>query len=148
MESLMKTLVILSAMSLSLSAGATDLITLTRSSGLSTIPTSSQVSVNENGKIIRVKRIRAVVTKETLGQLSATTVQSLKDNIEGIDDNAKLVDQNPKAPKCMNSPSATITVNKGGKEITLSTKNSCHTSTVDDAIAYSLISAIEGLSFL
>jgi hypothetical protein len=144
----MKILIILSVMALSLSAGAADLLTLTQGSGFSPIPSSSQVSVSENGKIIRFKRVRAAVTKETLGQLSATTVQSLKDKIEGIDDNAKLVDPNPKAPKCMDAPSSSITINKGGKEITISARSSCHTSTVEATNAYSLISIIEGLSSL
>ncbi|MBC7538807.1 MAG: hypothetical protein H7281_08300 [Bacteriovorax sp.] len=144
----MKILVILSVIALSLTAGAADLLTYKGSSRFSPIPSSNQVSVSENGKITRVKQVRAAVTREVLGQLSANAVQSLKDQIEGIADNAKLVDPNPKAPRCMDAPSSSVSVNKGGKEITITTRNSCHTSTVEDSNAYSLISLITGLNSL
>lgn len=144
----MKNLVILSIMALSLSAGAADLLTLKGNSGFSPVAFSNQVSVNETGKIIRVKRVGGTATREVLGQLSANSVQSLKDQIEGIADNAKLVDPNPKAPKCMDAPSSSISVNKGGKEITLTERASCHTSTVEDSNALALINVIMGLNSL
>ncbi|MDD4975982.1 MAG: hypothetical protein PHY93_16615 [Bacteriovorax sp.] len=107
----MKNLVILSIMALSLSAGAADLLTLKENSGFSPAAYSRQVSVNETGKIVRVKRVGGAATREVLGQLSANSVQSLKDQIEKIADNAKLVDSN--------APSSSVSVNKGGDKTIL-----------------------------
>lgn len=141
----MKNLVILSVMALSLSAGAADLLTLTRNSGFSPVPGESKTSINENGKIVRVKRIRAAVTKENLGQLSAAALQTLKDKIEEIDDNAKVIDPKPNAPRCMDAPSSSVAINKGGKVITLRESYSCHTAVVQGSKAAALISTIEKL---
>jgi hypothetical protein len=144
----MKNLIVLSVMALSLSANAGELITLSRSSGFSPRPQSTKLTIDESGSIVRVVQTQREVTKETLGKLSANAVQSLKDKIESIDDNAKPVDPNPKAPRCMDAPSSSITVNKGGKSIVISSRASCHTSTVNDGNAVDLASLISSLDRL
>ena len=144
----MKNLIVLSAMALSLSASAGELITLSRSSGFSPRPQSTKLTIDESGSIVRAVRTLGDLKKENLGKLSASAIQSLKDKIEAIDDNAKLVDPNPKAPRCMDAPSTTVTINKGGKDIVISSIVSCHTSTVDDGNAVELANLISSLETL
>jgi hypothetical protein len=144
----MKNLIVLSVMVLSLSASAGELITLSKSSGFSPRPQSVKVTIEESGSIVRAIHTQGNLKKETLGKLSANAVQSLKDKIESIDDNAKPVDPNPKAPRCMDAPSSSITVNKGGKNILISSRASCHTSTVNDGNAVDLASLISSLDRL
>ncbi|MFA6236938.1 MAG: hypothetical protein WC635_06385 [Bacteriovorax sp.] len=146
----MKSLLVLSVMALSLSANAasTALITLTKSSGFSPRPQSVVLTISENGSVVKSVRTTKDATKETLAKLSANAVAALKDKIESIEDDAKLVDPNPKAPKCMDAPSTSVSVNKGGKEITLYVRASCHTSQVENGNADALIDLVTAFSSL
>ncbi|MBC7712078.1 MAG: hypothetical protein H7177_01980 [Rhizobacter sp.] len=144
----MKNLLILSALALSFSATASDLVTLSSGSGFGPRVQSSKLTISENGSIVRVIQTQREVTKETIGKLSANAVASLKEKIELIEDNAQLVDPNPKAPKCMDAPSSSVEVNKGGKDITISLTASCHTSAVQNYNAQDITSLIQGLDKL
>lgn len=146
----MKNLLIISALALSFSATAasTNLITLKKSSGFSPRPQSVQIVISDNGTIVRTISTTKDVTKETLGKLSVNVVSAIKDKIESIDDNAVLVNPNPKAPKCMDAPSSSVSVNKGGKEITIKRRASCHTSTVESYQADNLINLISAFETL
>lgn len=146
----MKNLLILTALALSFSASAADttLLMLKRSSGFSPRPQAIHITISENGSIVRTVSTMREVTKETLGKLSVNAINSIKDKIETIDDNAVLVNPNPKAPKCMDAPSTTVAVNKGGKQITLKLRASCQTSTVDSVGADQLINLITAFETL
>lgn len=144
----MKFLIASSFLASSLSVNAADLLTYTQHSGFSPVAFSVKVAVSEEGKITRVRTQGTKVTKENLGVLSSTAVQSLKDKVGAIDDDAKLVDSNPSAPKCMDAPSSSISVNKSGKVITLKSNALCHTSVVKSIPANDLNNVMEGLRAL
>jgi hypothetical protein len=144
----MKNLLIVSAFVLSFGASAGDLLTLSTGSGFGPHVFSSKVSISETGSITRSVQSAGETKKETLGKLSTSAVQGLKDKIETIADNAKLVDPNPKAPKCMDAPSSSVSVNKGGKVITIALRANCHNSAVEDLYSSNLVDLIQGLSSL
>ena len=144
----MKNLLVLSALLLSLSVSAADLVTLSSGSGFGPRVQSSKIIISETGAVVRTIQTQREVTKETLGKLSNSALQNLKDKIEAIEDNAKLVDPNPKAPRCMDAPSSSVAVNKGGKSIMIYSRSSCHTSTVLDYNAENIVSLIQGLDSL
>ena len=146
----MKNLLVLSVMFLGLSANAGNapLLTLKSHSGFSPRPSSSQITIFENGKIVRVIQAMREVTRETLGKLSVNSVSSIKEKIETISDNAVLVDLYPEAPKCMDAPSSSVAVNKNGKEITLKERASCHTYEVQDGEAHNLVELVTAFGAL
>lgn len=140
----MKSLLIMTALTISISANATStaLVTLKMNSGFSPRPQSVQLTISDDGSVVKTIHTQREVTKETFAKLSANSISSIKDKIEKIDDNAKLIDPNPKAPKCTDAPSSSVAVNKGGKEITVKTRASCHTSQVESLEAEQLIDLV------
>lgn len=82
------------------------------------------------------------------GPECANSVEGLKTKIEAIEDDAKLVDPNSKASRCMDVPSNSIVVNKGGKDITIYLRASCHTSKVENYNAEDIAYLIQGLAKL
>lgn len=146
----MKILLALSIITLSLSVSAADvaLITLKKGSGFSPRPQSYQLTISETGAITKTSQSTSGTTKESLGKLSAKAILSIKDKIETISDDAKPVDPNPKAPKCMDAPSTSININKGGKEIVIFKRVACHTSVVNEGEANTLVELMTALQSL
>lgn len=122
----MATLLVLSTNAFS----AEFLIKLSRIPGFSPNPTASDLTINDRGQITyRIANNKGTTTTK-LGVLSDAALTKLKDKIELIADNAKLENLDANRPRCMDAPSTRILVNKGGKEITISSKVACRRSAV------------------
>lgn len=145
----MKSFLVLAAILLSSEAMSSEvLLKLSRGSGFSPIPTRTVVTISENGQIVVAKTVRNTTTKEVLGKLSVKAVESLKDKIEEIADDAVLVDLDAKKPRCMDAPSTEIAVTKGSKEIVIAAKRSCHRFEVEAYEASNLSKLIESVATL
>ena len=145
----MKSLFVLAAIVMSSQAmSAETLLKYTKGSGFGPFPMSTTVEVKDNGEISRTHRFQNKIEKSVTGKLSAATVQIIKDRIETITDEAKLVDLDAKKPRCMDAPSTRIAVNKGGKEIQISGFSNCHRLAVQESAAEALTKVAESFEYI
>ena len=146
----MKNFLVLSIMTISFAASASDttLLSLRTAGGFTRNGFSSQIAVLENGDVVKTVTTFREATRQTVAKLSQNSVDSLKEKIAAIEDDAKLVDPNPKAPRCMDAPGTSVEVNKGGKSIKIEQRMFCHTLKVETSEADALRSLIEGLNSL
>lgn len=143
----MKNLLVLSALVLSTNSFASDyLLKYNVGSGFSPIPMSSETKVLEDGKVVRTVYQGTKTTTKLAKTLSPNTIQAIKDNIEALKANAKLVDLDANKPRCMDAPSRSITANKEGKEIRVYSVSTCHKSVVKSKAAENLIQAMETIN--
>jgi hypothetical protein len=144
----MKLIALFSLMTLSTFASADVLVKYTSGSGFSPVPSSVSVEISDNGKVVATTFKGQSKEKSTIATLSATAVQSLKDKIESFEDNSKLIDLDAKKPRCMDAPSSTVSINKGGKSIDISARSACHTFKVENAYTDNLTNLIQSLGTL
>ncbi len=145
----MKSLIVLAAIAMSSQAMSAEvLLKHTKGSGFGPFPMSTTVEVKDNGEITRTSKFQNKTEKSVVGKLSASTVQVIKDRIEMISDEAKLIDLDAKKPRCMDAPSSRVSVNKGGKEIQIAGVSNCHRLAVQESTAEALTKLVEGLVFI
>lgn len=124
------------------------LVKFRQGGGFAPVAMSRELLVLETGKVVSVVTRGTSVTKTTLATLSATGLQNLKDKIEQLDDNTKLVDPNPSHPGCMDAPSSSTIVNKGGKEIKVGARINCKNYKAEGAYANELAQFADSLVFI
>lgn len=145
----MKSLMVLAAIAMSSQAMSAEvLLKHTKGSGFGPFPTLITLEVKDNGEITRTSKVQNKIEKSVVGKLSASTVQVIKDRIEMISDEAKLIDLDAKKPRCMDAPSSRVSVNKGGKEIQIAGVSNCHRLAVKESTAEALAKVVEGLVFI
>lgn len=145
----MKSLLIIAALTLSSQVMSSEvLVKLHRGGGYSPLITSIVVEISEKGEITRTRTVKTTPVKKVIGKISANALQVLKDRIEIVDDNVKLIDFDAKKPRCMDAPSSSITINKGGKEIKIGGKSGCHKLGTEDYSANDIANLIQSVEFL
>lgn len=145
----MKSLIVFAAIAMSSQAMSAEvLLKYTKGSGFGPFPMSSTVEVKDNGEITRTSKFQNKTEKSVVGKLTASTIQNIKDKIETIADDAKLVDLDAKKPRCMDAPSTRISVIKGGKEIQIAGVSNCHRLAVQESTAEALAKAVEGFVYI
>ena len=97
-----------------MSAGV--LLKLSRGSGFSPFPRSTSLVITDTGEVFKQISERRLVRKVAVAQLSPVALSTLKEKIETIADDAVLINIDAKRPRCMDAPSTSLKVNKGGKE--------------------------------
>ncbi len=145
----MKSLLVLATVLVSSQAMSAEvLLKFTKGSGFGPFPMSTTVEVKDNGEITRTSKFQNKTEKSVTGKLSASTVQVIKDRIEMIADDAKLVDLDAKKPRCMDAPSSRTSVNKGGKEIQIAGVSNCHRLAVEGSPAEALANVVEAFVYI
>lgn len=145
----MKSILVLATIVMSSQAMSAEvLLNYTKGSGFSPVPTSTNVVVKGNGEIVRTSKMGNKVEKTVVGKLSTATVQIIKDRIEMISDDAKLIDLDANKPRCMDAPSSTIYANKGGKEIQIARISGCHRFAVKESAAEALTKVVDSFVYI
>lgn len=124
------------------------LVKYVRGGGFAPVAMNLEVSVLENGKVVAVNKRGTVVSKTLVATLSPAGLQNLKDKIEQVPDNTKLVDLDPNRGRCMDAPSTRVTINKGGKEIAVSSVVNCKRFAAQDSYAVELSKLAESFVLL
>lgn len=144
----MKSIFVLAAIVMSSQAMSSEvLLKYTKGSGFGPFPSTKTLEVKDNGEITRTNKFQNKIEKTQVGKLSAATVQVIKDRIENVSDNAKLVDLDANKPRCMDAPSTRISVNKGGKEIQISGYSNCHRLEVQETVATEISKLVAALEY-
>lgn len=124
------------------------LVKYVRGGGFAPVAMNLEVSVLENGKVVAVNTRGTVASKTIVATLSPAGLQNLKDQIEQLADNTKLIDQNPSHPGCMDAPSSSTVVNKGGKIIKVAARINCKNFKADGSNAQELAQFADSLVFI
>ncbi len=145
----MKSLIILSAMVISTQVmSAEALLKFNQNSGFGPIVSNSSLIVFEDGQVTKMISQARAVRRVTIGKLSANAVANLKDKIETIADAGKLINLDAKKPRCMDAPSTSLTVIKGGKEIKIAAWMSCQRYETQDGETSNLKSLAESFDYI
>jgi hypothetical protein len=145
----MKLFILLSVITLSTQVMSAEvLLKLQRGSGFGPVVSHSSLTITEDGQVTKMISQAGSVRKVSIGKLSANVVANLKDKIETIADNGKLINLDAQRPRCMDAPSTSLTVNKGGKEITISAWRMCQRFETKDLETKSLKSLAESFDYI
>jgi hypothetical protein len=142
----MKSIILAATLAISTGAfaGGT-LVKMKNHSGFGPKVYSSEISINENGKIVQVMNRGNEVETTELKTVSPNTIQSIKDDIESINAKDKLIDRDAGKPRCMDAPSSSISIIKNRKEVDVREKSLCHTFEMKSKAAQHLLSTVEKL---
>jgi len=145
----MKLLILLSTIALSSEVMSAEfLLKFTQGSGFGPFVSRSDLTVAEDGTISKFISQARSVKMVKVGKLSSTAVATLKDKIETIADNGKLINLDAQKPGCMDAPSTSLIVNKGGKEITIAAWRNCQRFQTNDLETKSLSSLAQSFDYL
>lgn len=84
----------------------------------------------------------------TLAQLSVEAIKNLKVKVAQLDPMARLIDEDPEGPQCMDAPAVNMTAFQAGKEIRFYASESCHSFYMEDGNGYDLVQLLAGLEHL
>ncbi len=145
----MKFFILLSAITLSAQVMSAEvLLKYNQGSGFGPFVSSSSLTITEDGQVTKMISQARAVRRINIGKLSANVVANLKDKIETIADNGKLINLDAQRPGCMDAPSTSLIVNKGGKEITIAAWRNCQRHQTKDLEVKSLTSLAESFDYI
>lgn len=116
-------------------------------SGFSPNPTVQTLYVDQIGRVVNtVKVLRTGQIKTTvLAELTADGLKNLKEKINSIPADAKLVDANEGEPRCTDAPTSTISVRVKYQDVVVFERAGCHNLSVETSSAYELREIMQGL---
>lgn len=124
------------------------LLKLSRGSGFSPFPRSTSLVITDSGEVFKHISERRLVRKVAVAQLSPVALSTLKEKIESIADDAVLINIDAKRPPCMDAPSTSLKVNKGGKEIEIAAVRSCQRHQSEDLETEDLLALAQSFDYL
>ncbi len=145
----MKAVLLASLLTISSQAFSAEiLLKITTGSGFSPVPRSTSLVITEDGKVTQYETERKLVTKTEIAKLSTGAVENLVSKIETVQDDVKLVDIDAKKPRCMDAPSTSLVLNKGGKSIEVYAVRSCHRFFATSPEVERIVNLVKGFQYL
>lgn len=145
----MKFISLLSILVISTSAMSSELLLRYRTgSGFSPVPRSSTIQITDDGKVTLLETERKLSHKTEIATLTESSLENLKAKIETIDNSTTLIDIDASKPRCMDAPSSSLIVAKGGLEVEIYAKRSCHRYFAKDAEVEKLVNLVFSFQYL
>lgn len=145
----MKTFILFSAIVLSSQAMSSEvLLNFTRGSGFGPTVSRSSLVVTSDGEVTKKFTQLRLVRSNKIGKLTANAVANLKDKIETIADEGKLINLDAKRPQCADAPSSSLIVNKGGKEIVIAARRACQNHETKDLETKALLNLVQSFEYI
>jgi hypothetical protein len=129
-------------------AKPTTLIKYTQSGGFVGGGFAKSVVINSDGKVLSMVTQNGKTKTTLLAQLTDVTMKDLVGVISDVNTSSKLVDSNPRAPRCMDAPTRSTSVLKGSKYFEIAQIAFCHNFALEDGSAGNLPEIMEAYASL
>lgn len=121
------------------------------SPGFTPNPVQVTVSLFSDGTVVKefqAPQNTIKYTKEVIAKISGTALLNIQREINRIPYNSKLIDLEPKKPRCTDAPTSQVAILNNGQSLVSYLRSGCHTSTLQYGIADSFNTVMLGFAVL
>ena len=124
------------------------ILNLTSKSNFLLNPSTKSLVVTNDGNVTGYETENKFVKKTKIAKLSVDAVENLLMRVESIQEDSKLIDIDAKKPRCMDAPSNSLVVNKGGRLIEVYAIRSCHRFFAITPEVDRIVNLVKGFQYL